>query len=57
MPTKYRLFYYSGKGRGEIVRQMLTMGGVEFEDNRYEHDEWVEKYKPSEYTEQCNGYI
>jgi len=53
MPTKYRLHYYSGKGRGEIVRQMLTMGGVEFEDIRYEHDEWIEKYKPISPFGQC----
>ncbi len=47
MPTKYKLYYYSGKGRGEPVRMIFAMAGVEYEDIRFEHDEWLEKYKAS----------
>ena len=52
MPTKYKLYYYSGKGRGEPVRMIFAMAGVEYEDVRFEHDEWLEKYKASMWQNQ-----
>ena len=49
MPTQYRVLYYSGKGRGEPIRMMFALAGVKFEDIRFEHDEWLEKYKKGWY--------
>ncbi len=54
MPTKYKLYYYSGKGRGEPVRMIFAMAGVEYEDVRFEHDEWLEKYKASMWQNQLH---
>ncbi len=45
MPAKYTLYYFGGRGRGETVRQMLHLGGVQWEDIRYEKPEWDESIK------------
>lgn len=37
---KYKLFYFDSKGRGEPIRLMLHIIGVEFEDIRLSHEEW-----------------
>ena len=34
MPT-YKLMYYEGKGRAEVIRMALTVAGQEFEDKRF----------------------
>ena len=47
MPAKYTLYYFSGKGRGETIRQMFALGGVDYEDIRYEKPEWEESIKKS----------
>ncbi|KAK3101193.1 hypothetical protein FSP39_001657 [Pinctada imbricata] len=39
---KYKLTYFNVRGRGEIIRLALTVAGQEFEDNRFEHNEWPE---------------
>ena len=34
------------KGRAELARLILAYAGIEFEDVRYERDEWLQ-HKPS----------
>ena len=53
MPASYKLYYFSGKGRGEIVRQMFAICGLPYEDIRFEKDEWYEKYKKLTPFGQC----
>ncbi|XP_062577294.1 glutathione S-transferase-like [Saccostrea cucullata] len=44
--VKYTLHYFNLKGRGEIIRLVLTAAGVDFEDHRVEREEWP-KLKPT----------
>ena len=44
MPT-YRVTYFNSRGRAEVMRQMLTYAGQEFEDRRLEGEAW-QKLKP-----------
>lgn len=39
-PSKYKLTYFSIKAVAEPIRFLLSYGGVEFEDIRYDHDIW-----------------
>eukprot|EP00118_Oscarella_pearsei_P028740 m.2812 g.2812 ORF g.2812 m.2812 type:complete len:208 (+) comp8916_c0_seq1:133-756(+) len=41
MPT-YKLTYFTGRGRAEIIRLILAQGGVEYEDERIPGDKWPE---------------
>lgn len=36
----YKVHYFNLRGRGEIIRLVLTAAGVEFEDRRVEFSEW-----------------
>lgn len=47
--TKFTVYYFNVKGRGEIVRLMLTAAGVDFEDHRVQGEEWP-KLKPSKFN-------
>ena len=46
MAPKVQLLYFDGRGRGEIIRMILSYGGVEFEDKRVKMEEWPQ-LKPS----------
>ena len=46
MAPKVKLLYFDGRGRGEMIRIMLSYGGVEFEDKRIKMEEWPQ-VKPS----------
>jgi len=46
MPTDYKLTYFNGRGRAEIIRLVLTAAGVPFEDKRIEFSEMA-ALKPS----------
>jgi glutathione S-transferase len=37
----YKLTYFNGRGRAEIIRLVLTAAGVPFEDNRIEFDQFA----------------
>ncbi len=50
MPSKYTLYYFGGRGRGETVRQMLHLCGVQWEDIRYEKPEWDAGIKKGKLT-------
>ncbi|KAH9495857.1 Glutathione S-transferase 3 [Bulinus truncatus] len=43
--TKYRFYYFNGRGRGELARLLFAVGGQEFEDLRFSSEDWP-KYKP-----------
>lgn len=47
MPA-YKLTYFDGKGRGEVIRLAFVAGGIKYEDNRVNPPDWP-KIKPSEY--------
>uniref|UniRef100_A0A1I7XEN0 glutathione transferase n=1 Tax=Heterorhabditis bacteriophora TaxID=37862 RepID=A0A1I7XEN0_HETBA len=36
----YKLTYFNGRGAAEISRQLFALAGQEYEDVRYERDEW-----------------
>lgn len=42
---KYKLIYFNGRGRAEICRMLFALAGVEFEDVRYEIEEWKKGLK------------
>ena len=44
-PT-YRISYFPGRGRAEVMRQILELAGKEYEDRRLEGESW-QKLKPS----------
>ena len=40
----YKLYYFNGRGRGELARLAFAAANIEFEDIRLTRDEWaVEK--------------
>jgi len=43
MSTDYKLTYFNGRARGEIIRLVLVTAGVPFEDNRIDSNEWASK--------------
>ena len=42
----YKLTYFNGRGRAEIIRFIFVQAGVDYEDNRVGGEDWV-KYKPT----------
>lgn len=36
----YKLTYFDGKGRGEVIRMAFVLGGVKFQDERISFQEW-----------------
>lgn len=53
MPS-YKLTYFPVKALAEPIRFILSYGGVEFEDDRFDRNDWP-KIKPSEllFTNNC----
>lgn len=49
MPLQYKLTYFPVKALGEPIRMLLSYGGIEFEDVRFERDNWP-NIKPSEFS-------
>ena len=53
VPTSYRhtgktvYYYFDLHGRGEIIRMLLHLTDVPFEDKRLSMEEWVAKFKPT----------
>ena len=48
MPNSYKLFYFNGRGRAEIIRLCFVAKDVKYEDNRLSGEEWA-AFKPSEF--------
>ena len=44
MPT-YKLYYFPGKGRAELIRWIFSQAGVAYEDKRVAGEEWA-TFKP-----------
>ena len=42
MPT-YKLHYFNSRGRAEIARLIFAAAGEQFEDIRYERDQWLSR--------------
>ncbi|XP_074649216.1 hematopoietic prostaglandin D synthase-like [Tubulanus polymorphus] len=40
MPTKYRLLYFNARGRAELARLIFAAADVDYEDFRFEKEEW-----------------
>jgi len=46
MPARYRLTYFNGRARAELVRLIFHAAGEEFEDNRIDTGSW-QQLKPN----------
>lgn len=44
--SQYKLIYFNGRGRGELIRLIFAAAGVDFEDYRINMEEW-NQLKPS----------
>ena len=44
--TSYKVHYFDFRARAEAIRFLLSYGGVNFDDIRFEEDVWP-KIKPS----------
>ncbi|UJR16860.1 hypothetical protein I4U23_003758 [Adineta vaga] len=50
--STYKLYYFNGRGRAEVSRLIFAAAGQQYEDIRYERDEW-----PSHKSEMPLGQI
>jgi hypothetical protein len=53
MAPKYKLSYFGVKALGEPIRLLLSYGGIEFEDYRFEREQWLQ-LKP---CKSCNESV
>lgn len=44
--AKVKLFYFAGRGRAEVLRQILAAGKIPYENVRFSFKDWPE-YKKS----------
>lgn len=51
--TSYKLYYFPARARGELARMLFHAAGEDFEDARFNFEEWA-KIKPSEYYKELN---
>ena len=50
----YKLTYFKARGRGEFIRLVFLIAGVEFEDHQVDfHEEWP-SLKASKYLMACS---
>lgn len=47
MAPKYKVSYFGIKAIAEPIRMILSYMGEEFEDYRFDKDEWNKNIKPS----------
>jgi glutathione S-transferase len=53
MSAQYKLYYFNVKGRAEIIRYVFAAAGQQYEDVRFDGDEWRAKYKTQSPSGQC----
>lgn len=46
---QYKLIYFNGRGRAEVIRLLFAQTNTSYEDVRIEKDQWPE-LKPSKYS-------
>ena len=46
---KPKLFYFNARGRAETVRYLLAVNGIDYEDVRFEREQWPEYKAKSPY--------
>jgi len=51
--AQYKVTYYNVKGRGELIRLVFVVAGVDFEDTRFTSKEQWEEVKPNTPLGQC----
>jgi len=44
MPS-YKLYYFNGRGAAEPIRIIFAQAGVQYEDIRFQGDDWGKKFK------------
>ena len=45
--STYKLLYFNSRGTAEPSRIILAQAGVEYEDIRFEGEQWAKEYKES----------
>ncbi|CAF0717784.1 unnamed protein product [Brachionus calyciflorus] len=40
--TEYKLYYFNGKGRAEVIRLIFAAAGQKYQDIRFEREQWPE---------------
>ena len=50
--VQYKLYYFNFRGRAELIRQVFAAAGQEYEDVRFEREQWPE-FKAKSPTGQC----
>ena len=55
MPV-YKISYFNLMGRAELCRLLLSAADKDFEDDRFEKEEWPER-KPSEFKQSIKNAI
>ena len=49
--AKVKLFYFAGRGRAEVLRQILAAGNISYENVRFSFKEWPEYKKSKSFKE------
>ena len=54
MPTHYKLIYFNGRRRAEMIRLIFAYAGVEYEDFRFDPQEF-HRYKAGKFLIQISN--
>ena len=48
--TSYKLYYFNARGAVEPIRIIFALADVNYEDIRFEGEDWTHKFKPGTRT-------